>query len=222
MKKSSKRYAVLTCDVIRSRRFDTENFSKVLRAAIDETNRLFFENMHRKFEIMFGDSFQCVLSVPHKFFDVFQHIEEELWLGGAGAFGRKNPVLVRCGVGIGTIDNHDAKLGEMTGEAFILARKALNQTKKVHKMSILRISPIENANDELLQVAIELACAVKSRWTYSHRRILREYRKNQSATQEEIAKKLGISQPYLSRLLDETNINAMEELRGIIERYNYI
>ncbi len=198
MNKNSREYAVLTCDIIRSRRFDARELSSALHSVLDETNRRFADSLHRKFEIMLGDSFQCVLSAPRLFFDIFQHIEEALWLAGAVEFGAKEPVLLRCGVGFGRISNPDAPLGAMSGEAFLLARSAIDSIKKTHRRSGIAVDTTDIRTGALLAASARLSCAIKSRWTIKQRKALKLYRKNHSIT--ETARLTGTTKQNIEKM----------------------
>lgn len=141
-----------------------------------------------------------------------------MWLSGAEKFGKKMPILLRCGIGIGTISNPGAEIGAMTGEAFVSARKALDAIKKEHRKSIAKIVSHDVTLDEQLNLLIELACAVKSNWTFSQRKVIAEYRKERK--QEKISEILDVTPPYISRVIEDTGIEIImhneEYIRKII------
>jgi len=203
-----KTYAVLTCDIIHSRKFETVDLLEVLHRTLDEVNEKFKEIIHRPMTIMFGDSIQGVLSEPEFCFDVFEHLEERLWLYGAEKFGKKNPVLVRCGIGIGSIKNPDEEhLGEMTGDAFQLARNALDTVKEKQR-SISTIAYQDLTQSLILSILFNLVSLLKANWSLKARIAVNMRR--DGFTINQIGEESGISFQAVSQSLQICNFTEIK------------
>lgn len=214
MDSDDKRFAVLTCDVIRSSTFNVHTLSNVLSRSIDEINHRFAMVLYRPLCVMFGDSIQCVVSDWEHCFDVFQIFEEKLWLSGKTYFDR--PILIRCGIGIGSISNPTDVLGKMTGQAFILARKALDSIIRERKKSLAYIEFPDEEITAILSAIMSLVCTLKSSWTYTQRQTIDVYRN--STTQEEAAEILGLSRPAITKNLENSSFQSVKRFESVFAR----
>ena len=208
---------MLTCDVLGSRKFETDRFTDVLRKCVDETNAKFSSILHRKFRIMFGDSIQCVITEPSLCFNVFEYFEENLWLSGANEFTKKQPVMIRCGIGLGTVDNPDDTLGVMTGDAFEFARVALESISKEKRKSKAVFMNYSEIFSNKISIMMAIACALKSSWNFSQRRCIWHYRQNDSIVKT--ADLLGISHQFVSEALFETNYEELVGFEQIVKEF---
>ncbi len=194
------KYAVLTCDVIRSRRFEYTKLVDVVGDCISELAKSLGDVLLAGPQIVLGDTVQMVLRKPSASMAVFDEFEELLWLSGNARLG--DPVLIRCGIGTGDVVGSCENLGKTSGEAFLNARRALDPLKRHHKWSIAAVCTGDDDQSRLLSSLARLVCALKSRWTARQRQLIRLARKN--LKQVQIAEMLGTTQQNVAKALEQS------------------
>ena len=209
----SKKYSVLTCDIIRSRNFDYPELADVVNGCIKHLKRRFRDIFYAYPELVFGDSIQMVLAEPGLSLTVFDELEECLWLAGRERFAC--PVKIRCGIGIGSIISSSKKIGEMSGDAFLNARNALNSIKKTSRYSFVAISVEDQQKSEWFSAIVGVASALKSHWTFAQRRAILKYREFQSL--KKAGDQLNKPRQEISELLKRANFSELYRLEKAME-----
>lgn len=120
------------------------------------------------------------------------------------------PASMTWGVGRGTLstDLHD-DVAALDGPCFHRARRALDAAR--HDAVWLRSEGLGGPHDSVLGSLFGLMGAVRSRWTDVQARYVREVR---GRLQREVAERLGVSEPAVSKGLTAARFAAVEEAEG--------
>ena len=222
MKKSENKIAVLTGDLVQSRKYNSVEIIEVialLKKMFDALNQyLFFENT-AKFEIYRGDSFQAIIP----------QVEKSLLAAIIIRAGLRSYVPVknhkiksvnyaytdaRIAIGIGEVSYMSHKVVESQGTAFVKSGRLLDQLKKENERLGIDTNR-EDINKEFY-VESKLADALISRWTPVTAETVYYYLLYQK-TQAGLADLLKISQPAVhKRLVHYGNIKS---INAFIQRY---
>lgn len=118
-----------------------------------------------------------------------------------------HPASMTWGVGRGTLttDLHD-DVAVLDGPCFHRARRALDAAR--HDAVWLRSEGLGGPHDVVLGALFGLMGAVRSRWTDVQARYVREVR---GRLQREVAERLGVSEPAVSKGLAAARFAALEE-----------
>jgi hypothetical protein len=134
------KYVVITGDIINSRK---SQFNKEkLESKIEHFNDVLKSDIISKFSVLKGDEVQGVIKYNKNIFFVIRRL--------TCCF---KPYDIRFGVGIGEIDEIKSGFSswELNGEAFYLARDAINEIKNKKKKDIEYRVVFKTENDELDQ-----------------------------------------------------------------------
>jgi hypothetical protein len=196
--------AVLTGDLIQSRKLDNEGLERVLNALRDT-----FQEIQEKilksegyFEIYRGDSFQLLLHEPQLALKVTLILKSRLRSLFASPASVKGSSEVksdaRIAIGIGTVRMQTNKIIESQGEAFELSGFELDRMSK-ESMNLSIKTPWEDVNEEL-KVNCLFADSTVNNWSDKTAESVFRYLLY-GETQEEQAKYFKISQPAISKRL---------------------
>jgi hypothetical protein len=122
----------------------------------------------------------------------------------------------RVGIGIGSATLAAAGIDQSTGAAFVRSGKTLDELPSDYRIRQDTQHPL----DELLNTCLDLAEVYTSAWsqlaaeTIYHRLTMAE------ATQEDLAKKLDITQSSLSRRLERAHWDETQKLIRIFDKYH--
>ena len=214
MKRTTKKFAVLTFDIVDSRKFDSEKLLDVLHRCVDDVNEKFASSLLKPLRIILGDTLQCVCRRNRSAYDIFQWIEELLWLEGYSEFGRA--VMVRCGIGIGRINDCSADFDEMNGDAFRFASKALESLSNERTISSVAIVVRNERFRQLLTSSFGVVESLKSTWDNRTREIVLFSRDAKSQIQ--VANKMGISRVDVKDTLDRAGFKKLRRFEKTIGR----
>ncbi len=193
-------YAVITGDIVGSQKVrDKALLVKRLEEVLKEVAGVYPQV--KAFEIFRGDSFQCLIERPALSLRIALLIR--LGLYRLAPEGEKWEV--RQGIGIGEVEFLDARLSVSQGEAYVLAGKALESMEKSQRLKIL--TPDAKTNDQL-DVSNRLTDAVVERWRKKQAEAA-YYALLKDATQEEIARRLGITQAAVQQRLAHARFDAV-------------
>lgn len=198
------RYVVLTGDLKSSRKLlalDRAKIQENLKKALTIINKKFKDTIIAKFIIVQGDAFQGMISSPKYLFDIyyalFENIAHQYYLG----------------VGIGNISTDISKnVGEIDGEAFHRAIKALEQSKKENEW--IKFEGCKEI-DGIITCLLNFMADTMWNWTKRQREIVIYYKKMKSRkadlTLEEIAKDIGIKKQTISKILGRSKYKMIEK-----------
>ncbi len=212
--------AVLTGDLIQSRKLDNEGLEKVLNA-LHSTFKEIQEKILKKdghLEIYRGDSFQILIHEPELALKVTLILKSRL-LSLLNTSEIKSDA--RIAIGLGTLRMQNSKVIESQGEAFEFSGSELDKIIK-ESVSLSIKTPWEGVNDEF-RVNCLFADSILSGWSAKTAESVFRYLLY-GETQEQQAQFFNVSQPAISkRLFNQGNMKAMEaflkRFENIIESY---
>ena len=210
----SKKFAVITCDVVNSRQHTQEKLLEVIHRCLEDTNRKFASALMRDFRIVLGDMIQGVCARKRRAYDIYQWLEELLHLEGEFHLGR--PVLIRCGIGIGRIDNPKAPIEEMSGESFSYAAESLEILKREKRSSCVAVRWKDKDFSEFVSSALGVAQALKNRWDTQTRKIVLLARERNTQTQ--IANRLKLSRIQVKTALEMADFKKLRQFEKNIAK----
>jgi hypothetical protein len=221
---------VITGDIVASRELSIES-RKTLYADLKK----FMEELQKKkwvkaFEMFRGDSLQCVARNPEEslrvalmiraFMKCYITAEHRSSLkegkeksSAKGYFQGKQDIRISVGIG-GTDFIKAGSLAHSDGEAFHLSGEGLDGLKNTSYRIIVKTG--FDSFNEPLEPAILLLDAVIEKWTQHQAEII--LFKLQDLKEEEIARKIGISQSAVSQRTKNSQWNAIEKLLQWFEK----
>lgn len=213
--------AVLTGDVVGSSTIkDRRQLNATLKKLFKQL-RKHVPGTVREMEIYRGDSFQGVMAPEHVLRSALV-IRAGLrqWDLPKGGSVRKGTTMgrlpdARIAIGIGTVSYRSAKVIESDGEAFRSSGRALDRLSGT-KARLSIQTPWPEVNDEL-EVVSKLLDALIGRWSpAASQAVLLSLLTD--ATQVEVSKKLGISQPAVHKRLGTASLDAVKAALGRFEK----
>ncbi|MCL7413041.1 MAG: SatD family protein [ANME-2 cluster archaeon] len=182
-------FAVLTGDLVGSSRFEIETKrDEVLSILKDSFKKVESSIIASHFAIYRGDSFQGVLSSPEEALKAALIIRTNLL---SNPIEKNIRMDARIAIGLGKIEYlPEDKVGEGDGEAFRNSGMELDRMKKRERNLTIK-TPWPDIDTEL-QTECALFNALSHRWTREQAEAI--LYQVQGYTQDEIAKKLNISQ----------------------------
>lgn len=189
-KSNEEKYLVLTGDVVRSRDVpDREALRASLVRVLRKLNRASADMVLVPLSITAGDEFQGVFRPDGKIVALVDAVEREFF-----------PVQVRVGIGIGEIATRFTRRSqEMDGPAFVLARAALDATRKFRPDAWLQFRTPDKKFDLAANAIAALLGHIKQRWEAVHWR--RAALRDQKLDVTEIAEREGVTQGAVSHTL---------------------
>lgn len=194
--KIDKMVSVITGDIVNSSSLPKKEQNKIeecIRKVLEEyeDKSIFQESLNYIFYR--GDSFQIVIKDSEKSFRLAMKIR----LAVKKQFSEND---VRMSIGIGKIENNTGQINQSTGEAFTLSGKALDEMD-AHERIVFNAK-----NKELNQhinISLRLLEVIIKNWTQEMCEVVDMAMGNLS--QKEMAKKIGVNQPAVSKRLKHAN-----------------
>ncbi|MDP5106938.1 MAG: transcriptional regulator [Polaribacter sp.] len=174
--------SILTGDIINSRKKNDDLWLLTLRSTLNT-----YGKSPKNWQIYRGDSFQLEIQNLEEAFYVALDLKANL--------KRIEGIDVRIGIGIGKKEYNYSEITASNGEAFINSGVAFDTYLKKQTLAIK--TPWQEIDEEL-NLAFELALLTMDSWTQNSAEVFKISLKEKDATQNEIAKILGITQGRVS------------------------
>lgn len=187
--------AVITADIINSQKREVEKWMSQLKKLLSS-----WGNSPANWEIYRGDEFQLKCNVS----DVFS---KALLL--KSLMKTFEDLDVRIAIGIGNEVYSSEKVTESNGSAYVNSGRLLTQIKSNGKTLELQTDN-EKINRDL-NMLLKWASIDFDNWTAATAQIVHELLKNPDLTQDDLAKKLNISQSSVSQRLKRANFDLLQE-----------
>lgn len=213
--------AVLTGDLIQSRKLDNEGMEKVLNALHDTFNEIQEKILKKEghFEIYRGDSFQVLIHEPQLALKVTLILKSRLLSLFSTSEVKSD---ARIAIGIGAMRMQNNKIIESQGEAFELSGSELDRMIK-ESLNLSIKTPWDDINEEF-KVNCLFADNTITNWSAKTAESVYRYLLF-GETQERQAKFFEVSQPAISkRLFIQGNMKAVDaflkRFENIIETHS--
>ena len=193
--------AILTGDIIRSRRLSAETWLTVLKSSLKSIGK------DNTWEIFRGDSFQIQTSVEDA-------LQNAIYL--KACIRSIKGVDVRTGIGIGEKKFSASKITESNGEAFIFSGEKLDELKK-ERLTLAIQSPWPEF-DYGINVAIRLALIAMDTWSPISAEMVKLSIENKGISQNELAGLTKKSQSSVSEALKRAHLNEIIELDNLYRK----
>ncbi len=187
--------AVITGDIINSQNSDTEKWLKDLKNLLNQWG----ESPATR-EIYRGDEFQIKSSID----EVFQK-----FLAIKSLIKSHENLDVRIAIGIGEEQFCSNKITESNGTAYVYSGKLLTELKAQSKTVAIK-TPLEHLNHDL-NLVMKWSALDFDTWTNAVSEVIFQYILNNEITQEDLAKKLNISQSSVSQRVKRANLDLIKE-----------
>ncbi len=187
-----------------------------LSKVLEQVNREYKEEIAAKFVITLGDEFQGLMTSGEHLLEIIRAIQTSM-----------EPVEIRFGIGVGKITtkvNSNAAIGA-DGPAYYAARSMIEdlrlQEKKLKKQaSDVKVQIYGKGNDyqiQQLNILLRVSKVLRSGWTAEQKKTIMDM-EWRGGSQEEIAKRLGISQSTVARRLSSANYLTYYETEEAIKQ----
>lgn len=191
--------AVITADIVDSTSINPELLDRELKILATDIEQFLFKGK-RTFEFFRGDSIQALMSPKLALKTAL------IWRAGIRAW---MPGLdLRIAIGIGKVDHKAKSLSLSNGSAFTRSGLLLDTLKTVIEYRIAFATGDEQL-DETLLTQSTLAEQIMNRWTVSGSEVM-YYQLLHNETQEQLAERLGISQPSVHKRLASAGGQAIQ------------
>ncbi len=187
--------AVITGDIINSHKSDAETLLNNLKELFQK-----WGTAPKDWEIYRGDEFQLKSEIDSIFMK---------FLAIKSLIKAKENLDVRISIGIGEEQFSSDKITESNGTAYVNSGRLLNDIKTNGKTF-----SIKTTNEKLdldLNMVFGWSSLDFDNWTTAVAEIIHEFIVNPTITQEEIAKKLDITQSSVSQRLKRANLDRIIE-----------
>ena len=211
--------SVVTCDIVRSRKYSTEQRKRVdhvLKKAFNTAARVYPDVIHTpvSFRVTQGDEFQFVLARPEKSYEVV------VFYRALVALSDVTPAVnFRASVGLGEIAVENRKDSySQDGRAFHQSRLGMEQLQ-AHRLKGKRRSKIitgERALDEILDIVLMYQDLLEAGWTRAQWEAVRW--RFELSTYEDIAKKIGIAYQNVQKRLKAAKWDEFGQGLEFVER----
>lgn len=191
-------YFALIGDIVGSRQLDDRaGVQRRLGAELDALNQLDAgEAMAAPLRLTAGDEVQALLVRPDAVVTILTRLDDAL-----------HPATMIWGLGRGTLSTDlQADVATLDGSCFHRARSALSGARR--EEAWLRAEGFGAPHDEVLSALFRLMGTIRSRWTDVQARYVREVR---GRLQREVAERLGVSEPAVSKSLAAARFATIEE-----------
>jgi hypothetical protein len=210
MASKNKLVAVLTGDIIGSRYLSTAErkaMQTALRKIFDRLSKQFLDFKAEEFR---GDGFQAILSTNRNHALRIALLIQTALL--------KKSFDIRIGIGIGNIAYQSSTITTSDGSAFQLSGPILDDLKKRNQHIGIAFENI-NANHEWSVHTITLNFLIE-KWSALQSEAIHEHLT--SATQQEVAEKLNISQPSVHQRLQTAGWPVIDSIVKRFENYTFL
>ena len=188
--------AVITGDIVNSQKVDSKEWLKALEIAVGED----FKNQ-QKWEIFRGDEFQYYIEDAKEVFLIILKIKSQIKM-------IKN-LDIRMSIGFGKRDLAMKKVSLSNGSAFVNSGRNFENLKK-EKINLLVNSGDKNFDDDL-NLIFRWASETMDNWTPPVAETVFEILQDKTLTQEELAKKLNITQSSVSQRFSRAHYSLILE-----------
>ena len=198
--------AVIIGDIINSRQIKDQSLW------LDPLKKLFknWGNSPQEWEIFRGDNFQLQISDPSDALQAVLKIKSLIKSLGTEKSNRTSPIDVRIAIGIGEIEFEAKKISESNGKAFVRAGEKFEKLK-IEKLTIA-VNTEWQEFDRDINLYLKLAALQMDNWTISSAELFQHILFNNSNTQEDIGRHLGISQHSVSRRMSRAHVEEIMEV----------
>ncbi len=212
VKHQPKFYAVLTGDIIRSRKLKSKELESVrdcLATSVGDVATWKAGIVYREAEFYRGDEWQLLLGDPALALRVAIFLIASLRAHGL--------TQTKVSIGLGTIELlHESRTALSFGEAFVLSGHGLDAMKK----SILHLDLPSSAGPlmEWVQMAVHMCDAILKKWTVRQAEIITFASKPSAPTHVQIADKLEVRQQSVNSSLQAANWKVVKEVIDLFEK----
>ncbi len=207
------KYSVLTADVIDSGKLDAD-----LRKKIFETLKHFVSNANNgpkvSLSISRGDNIQGVFEDPSSVLRYGLSLQSLFKSFSKDGDKRKAINGIRISIGIGEISYWGDTISESDGPAFQYSGRSLDEMKNEERL--LKLTTKDEDINEKWNVILKLMEEIIINWTRASAEVVHYLLEN--LTEEEISKKLGISQPAVNYRKKHSGWNAISNTISYFEK----
>jgi hypothetical protein len=192
--------AVLTGDIVSSQSLESANqWSKRLKQVVEKRSGL---AKIPRWDVFRGDGFQVELEDPSG------AIRMAILIRAGLKSIQPEDVDARIGIGIGKKGYTGKSVNESNGEAYLFSGAVLDSLKnRSHRLEINTPWPVIDK----INIALRLASVIIDDWTSAEAEIA-FLKLSEDKTQEELAKKLDISQPAVHKRLSKAHYQELQDL----------
>jgi hypothetical protein len=184
--------AVITGDIVNSQKVNSKKWLRALEVAIGED----FKNQ-QKWEIFRGDEFQYYIEDAREVFLIILKLKSQLKM--------IKGLDIRMSVGFGKRDLAMKKVSISNGSAFVNSGRNFENLKK-EKINLIVNSGNKNFDNDL-NLIFRWASETMDNWTPPVAETVYELLIDKNLTQEELAKKLNITQSSVSQRFKRANFD---------------
>lgn len=199
-----RKFIVLLGDLISSKAIKKrEAVQKLLMGACIKSRSIFGKDMYAPIKITRGDEISAVLKSATNLYRVADNILEGIYPY------RMRFIFVR-GILTTSLRTKDPTL--IDGPAFHLANEYLRKAKKEKNEFIFSFG--DSLFDNILNLLTNLTIGLKQNWTLRQRKVVKLYQI--LGNQKKVAKKLGVSQQSIAKILKSSSWKRIEEAEDTI------
>ncbi|AZI20233.1 SatD family protein [Chryseobacterium taklimakanense] len=187
--------AVITGDIINSENSNSEIWLESLKKILMNWGKT-----PEKWEVYRGDEFQIKCDIDEVF---------KIFLAIKSLIKCNESLDVRMAIGIGEENFSSKKITESNGSAYVNSGRLLNDIKSDGKT--LAIKTPKDSVDQDLNIVFKWSSIDFDSWTPAVAEIIHIFIMNSGITQEDIAKKLNITQSSVSQRLKRANLDLITE-----------
>src|SRR4030043_1103768 len=211
--------AVVTCDIVRSQRYSTEQRRKIdtiLKKEFTKVSKTYKNAIHTpaSYNVTVGDEFQFVISKVEKVYGL------TIFYRALVALADVTPMLsFRSSIGMGEIAVENRKDSySQDGKAFHRSRLGINffRDQKYKGKRRTKILTGESTLDETLNMILMYQDLLEEKWTRAQWEAIRW--RLVLPTYEEIAKKLGIAYQNVQKRLKAANWDEFSQGVNFVEK----
>ncbi len=211
--------AVVTCDIVRSQRYSTEQRRKIdtiLKKEFTKVSKTYKNAIHTptSFNVTVGDEFQFVLSKVEKAYELTVFYRALVALADLPSM-----LSFRSSIGIGEIAVENKKDSySQDGKAFHRSRLGINffRDQKYKGKRRTKILTGESTLDETLDMVLMYQDLLEEKWTRAQWEAIRW--RLMLPTYEEIANKLGVAYQNVQKRLKAANWDEFSQGIEFVER----
>ncbi len=194
--------AVITGDIINSQHSDTESWLNDLKSLLKQ-----WGDAPAQWEIYRGDEFQIKCSIDNVF---------EKFLAIKSLIKTHENLDVRIAIGIGEEQFSSEKITESNGTAYVNSGRLLNDLKSMGRTVAIK-TPDEKLNKDL-NILLKWSSIEFDNWTVAISEIVHQHIICPEITQEDLAKKLSITQSSVSQRVKRANLDLIKETNQYFRR----
>lgn len=187
--------AVITGDIIKSESSESSLWINPLKGLLKNWGK-----SPGEWEIYRGDEFQLKCEIDEVF---------KIFLAIKSLVKSNENLDVRMAIGIGNENFSSEKITESNGSAYVNSGRLLNEIKTDGKTLSIK-TPNERVDYDL-NIVFKWASIDFDGWTPAVAEIIHLFIMNEGITQEDIAKKLNITQSSVSQRLKRANLDLITE-----------